>query len=114
MVVQVRLEVHLLYLQLTCSSRSEVLIVVRVEDVDYEVDAEVELEFLRHEVTLKHLGRNQLVPGLEELVFGSFVERGGQGVQEHACVRVRRALLPALHLFVQFLLKTGHLVSQPR
>ena len=79
-----------------------------MENVDHEVDAEVELELLRDKVALQHLGRNQLMPGLEEWVFGSFIKRGGQRVQKHTRVRVGWALLPALHLFVQFLLKIGH------
>ena len=54
------------------------LIVVRVKDVDDEVDVQIELQFLRHEVPSKHLLRDQHLPGLEELVLLATVEGGAE------------------------------------
>ena len=48
-----------------------------MENIDDKVDAEVELELLRHEVSLEHLLWNQLVPGVEELILGIRLMIGG-------------------------------------
>ena len=74
MIVEIRLEVHLLDLQFVCRPLSEVAIIVGVVDVDHEVDSEVELQFLGDEVPLQHVLWNQCVPCAEELILVTFVK----------------------------------------
>jgi len=54
---------------------SEVLIVIRVEDVDDKVEVQVELKLLGHEVSPQHLLWDEHLPGFEKLVFLAPVER---------------------------------------
>lgn len=73
--VQVVLEVSLFNLELLFAPLPEVLIIVRVEDVDDEVEVKVELELLGDEVAPEHLLGNQHLPGFEESVLVPLVER---------------------------------------
>jgi hypothetical protein len=78
---------------------------VRVEDKYDKVDAKVELQLLRHEVSLSHLLGDQLLPRLDEVVLVAPVERLRQSVQQGLCLRVRQSRLPLLVIVLELLLK---------
>ena len=61
---------------LLLGSWAKVLIVVRMKDVDDEVEVQVELELFGHEVSAQHLQRNEHLPSFEELFLLTAVERG--------------------------------------
>jgi len=55
--VQVRFEVPLLDFELLLCATAEVLVIIRMVNVHDEVDSQVELELLSHEVSFEHLLR---------------------------------------------------------
>ena len=64
-IIQVLFEFCLLDLQSLVGPLS--LLVVRMEDIDYEVDVQVKLQLFCVEIRLDHLSWNQLLPCFEEL-----------------------------------------------
>ena len=67
---------------LLLGSWAEVLVVVRVEDVDDEVEVQVELELFGHKVSAQHLHWNKHLPSFEELLLLTTVERRAQRIQQ--------------------------------
>ena len=67
---------------LLLGSWAKVLIVVRMKDVDDEVEVQVELELFGHEVSAQHLQRNEHLPSFEELLLLTTVERRAQRIQQ--------------------------------
>ena len=64
------------------------MIVVRVEDVDDEVEVQVELELFGHEVSAQHLHWNEHLPCFKELLFLTAVEGGAKRIQQCFCIVV--------------------------
>ena len=81
-IVQICLEVDLLGFELLFCPLAEVLVVVRVEDVDDKVQVQIELELFRQKVASQHVLRDEHLPRLEELIFLPAIKGTGKRVEE--------------------------------
>lgn len=84
--VQIVFKVDLLSFLFLFRSLSKVLIVVRVENVDYEVQMQIEFQLFCHKVSSKHVLWDQHLPSFEELIFLTSIKGWAQLIQQ--CFRV--------------------------
>ena len=81
-IVQICLEIDLLGFELLLSPLAEVLVIVRMEDVNDKVQVQIELKLLRQKVASKHVLRNEHLPRLEELIFLPTIKGAGKRIKE--------------------------------
>lgn len=87
--VKILLKIVLLFFEFFFGARSVLLVVVRVVDVNYKVDAQIKLEFLCLEILLHDLFRwhQQLLPSFEKVVFRAMIKTKRESVQKWGCVQ---------------------------
>jgi len=98
--IKIHFEILLLARLLLIGALTKVLIVVRVIDVDDEVNVQVEFELLCHEVSSQHVLRDQHLPGLEELISMPAIKRRAKRAEQSLCIVVQLLVHALLKLFV--------------
>ena len=87
--VQVSFELRLCGTLLLLSPRSEVLVIVRVEDVNNEVEVQVKLKLLGYEVAPEHFFWDEHFPSLKERLLITLVKTRAESIEERLAVVIQ-------------------------